>query len=121
MKKLVTCLAVFIAVFSFSSLYAQRDPARAAEMKQKMKTDLKLTDAQSDSISNIQQEFMPKRREIYMDQTLSQDEKKAKMQPINDQANKRIQAVLGDDLFKKYQDWIEKNRPQRMGGGGGSH
>jgi hypothetical protein len=119
MKKLITCIAVVIAVFSVSSVYAQRDPAKAAEMKQKMKTDLKLTDAQSDSISNIQQEFMPKRREIYMDQSLSQDDKKTKMQAINDQANKRIQAVLGDDLFKKYQDWIEKNRPQRMGGGGG--
>jgi hypothetical protein len=35
------------------------------------------------------------------------------------QQNARIQAVLGADLFKKYQDWQQANRPQRMGGGGG--
>jgi len=82
---------------------------------EKMKDDLKLTDVQADSVSAIQQEFMPKRREIFMDQSMSEDDKKTKLQSINDQANKRIQAVLGDDLFKKYQDWWEKNRPQRGG------
>ncbi len=121
MKKMIACLAFVLAVFSVSSLYAQQGDraARAAEMKQKMKDDLKLTDVQADSISAIQQEFMPKRREIFTDQSLSRDDKMTKIQEINDQANKRIQAVLGDDLFKKYQDWVQKNRPQRMGGNGG--
>ncbi|HTS45766.1 MAG TPA: hypothetical protein VMH01_15305 [Puia sp.] len=121
MKKIVTCIAVVIAVFSVSSLYAQQqDPQqRMAAMKQKMKDDLKLTDVQADSITAIQQEFMPKRREIFQDQSLSQDDKRTKLQAVQDQANKRIQAVLGDDLFKKYQDWWQKNRPQRGGGGGG--
>jgi predicted transglutaminase-like cysteine proteinase len=121
MKKIVTCIAVVIAVFSVSSLYAQQqDPQqRMAAMKQKMKDDLKLTDAQADSVAAIQQEFMPKRREIFQDQSLSDDDKRSKLQAVQDQANKRIQAVLGDDLFKKYQDWWQKNRPQRGGGGGG--
>ena len=124
MKKIITGIALVLAVFAVSTVHAQAQPqdreARMAAMKQKMKDDLKLTDVQADSISSIQQEFMPKRREIYMDQSLSQDDKKAKMQTITDQANKRINAVLGDDLFKKYQDWWEKNRPQRGGGGNGN-
>jgi hypothetical protein len=32
--------------------------------------------------------------------------------------NARIQAALGPDLFKKYQDWMTANAPQRGGGGG---
>jgi len=121
MKKVIMAIALIVAVSSVSVVYAQQDPAaRAAEMKQKLKDDLKLTDVQADSVAAIQQEFRPKMREVYMDQSMSQDDKKAKLQGINDQANKRIQAVLGDDLFKKYLDWREKNRPQRGGGGGGN-
>jgi len=35
------------------------------------------------------------------------------MKAITDQADKRIQAVLGDDLFKQYQDWRMKNMQRR--------
>jgi predicted transglutaminase-like cysteine proteinase len=121
MKKIIMAIALIVAVSSVSSVYAQQqDPAaRAAAMKQKMKDDLKLTDVQADSVSAIQQEFRPQMRDVYQDQSMSQDDKKAKLQGINDQMNKRIHAVLGDDLFKKYQDWWQKNRPQRPPGGGG--
>ncbi|PWT78114.1 MAG: hypothetical protein C5B59_02430 [Bacteroidetes bacterium] len=117
MKRIITCAVLLLAVFSFKPVVAQQqDPqARMAAMRQKMKDDLKLTDVQADSVSNIQREFMPKRREVFADQTLSEADKKTKLQSINEEANKRIQAVLGDDLFRKYQDWWEKNRPQRGG------
>ncbi len=88
-------------------------------MRQKMKDDLKLTDVQADSLSAIQQEFQPKIREIFMDPSVSREDKRAKIAPINEARDKRIQAVLGDDLYKKYQDWMEQNRPMRGGGGGG--
>jgi predicted transglutaminase-like cysteine proteinase len=119
MKRIITCLAVVLTLFSVSSLFAQaQDPSsKAAAMKQKMKDDLKLTDLQADSVSAIHQEFRPKMKDIYMDQSLGEDDKKAKLGAINDQANKRIQAVLGDDLYKQYLDWWSKNRPQRGGGG----
>jgi hypothetical protein len=120
MKKFIAGIALIAAVFSISTSYAQqgggmRDPAA---MKQKLKDDLKLTDVQADSVVAINQEFRPKMRDIFMDQTLSQDDKTAKIGVIRDAQNKRVQAVLGDDLFKKYQDWQTKNRPQRGGGGG---
>ena len=56
---------------------------------------------------------MPQLLEIFQDQSLSQDDKKAKMKTITDQADKRIQAALGDDLFKQYQDWRMKNMQRR--------
>ena len=86
---------------------------------QKMKDDLKLTSAQSDSLRAIAADFQPKMREIFMDQSLSQDDRRAKMAPLNEERNKRIKAALGDDMYKKYQDWMEQNAPQRGGGGGG--
>lgn len=121
MKKGIISFVIAIAVLSVSTVHAQQDPAaRQAAMKQKLKDDLKLTDVQADSVSAIQQEFRPQMREIFMDQSMSREDKQAKLQTIQAQADKRIQAVLGDDLFKKYQEWREQNRPQRGRGGGGN-
>jgi hypothetical protein len=118
MKKIIASIAVLIAVFSVSSLYAQQggggrmDPAA---MKQKLKDDLKFTDVQADSVIAIGQEFRPKMREIFQDQSMSDDDRRAKIKDLNDQRNKRIQTVLGPDLFKQYQDWEAKNFPRRGG------
>jgi hypothetical protein len=124
MKKGIISFVIAITVLSVSTVtvYAQQDPAaRQAAMKQKLKDDLKLTDVQADSVSAIQQEFRPQMRDIFMDQSMSREDKQAKIKVIQGEADKRIQAVLGDDLFKKYQEWREKNRPQRGGGGGGGN
>ncbi len=123
MKKIIAGIAVVIAICFVSTSYAQQGGGRMgmdpATMKQKLKDDLKFTDVQADSVVAISQEFRPKMRDIFMDQTLSQDDKRAKVGDLRNLQNKRIQAALGDDLFKKYQDWQEKNRPQRSGGGNG--
>ena len=84
---------------------------------QKMKDDLKLTPVQADSMKAISMDQQSKMRDIFMDQSASREDRMAKMQPIREAANKRIEAVLGADLFKKYQDWEQANRPQRGGGG----
>ena len=115
--------ALIIGLLSFSSTYAQRGDTAAMRQRQeammkKMTDDLKLTPVQVDSLTAIQKEFQPKMRDIFMDQSLSREDKMAKMQPLNDERNKRIQAVLGDDLYKKYQQWMEDNRAQRGMGGG---
>jgi hypothetical protein len=38
------------------------------------------------------------------------------MKVITDQADKRIQPILGDSLFKQYQDWRTKNMQQMRAG-----
>src|SRR5665213_1217317 len=122
MKRIITGAVLMMALFTSFNAVAQKDSsARAAEMKQKLKTDLQLSDIQADSVVAINQEFMPQRREIFQDQSLSSDDKKSKMKDISDQADHRIQSVLGDDLFKKYQDWRMKNMQQRRRGGGGNN
>jgi len=118
LKRMIAPVALIIGMLSFSSTYAQRGDTAAMRQRQeammkKMQEDLKLTPIQTDSLNFIQKEFQPKMREIFMDQSMSREDKMAKMQPLNDERNKRIQAVLGDDLYKKYQQWMEDNRPQR--------
>jgi ABC-type branched-subunit amino acid transport system ATPase component len=104
-------------VTSVNSFAQQTDPAaRQAQMKQKLITDLKMTDVQADSVVAISMSYMPQRRAIFQDQSLSQDDKQAKMKEITDQADKRIQPILGDSLFKQYQDWRTKNMQQMRGG-----
>jgi Spy/CpxP family protein refolding chaperone len=123
-KKLIACATLLIALFSVSSTFAQgggrMDTAamrqRMEARIQKMKDDLKLTPVQADSMKAISMDQQSKMREIFMDQSASREDRMAKMQPIRDAANKRIETVLGADLFKKYQDWEQANRPQRGGG-----
>jgi ABC-type branched-subunit amino acid transport system ATPase component len=120
MKRIIP-VSAFLATALFFSLgsFAQSDPAtRQAEMKQKLITDLKMTPVQADSVVSIGASYMPQRREIFQDQSLSQDEKMTKMKAVTAEADKRIQPVLGDSLFKQYQDWRVKNMQQMRGKSG---
>jgi hypothetical protein len=131
-KKMIVCATLVLALFSYSSTFAQgggggmRDTAAMRQAMEarfaKMKTDLNLTQVQADSLKAINMDLMTKRREMMQDpasQGMSREDRMAKMQPVMDATNARIQAVLGADLYKKYQDWQQANRPQRGGGGGG--
>ena len=123
-KKMIACAALVIALFSVSSAYAQGGGRMdTAAMRQRMeariakaKTDLNLTQVQADSLKAITMEFGAKRRDMFMDpanQGMSREDRMAKMQPLMDAQNARIKAAFGDDLYKKYQDWEQQNRPQR--------
>jgi|SRR5579872_2767821 len=130
-KRLIACGTFVLALFCFSTASAQGGGMRGdtAAMRQamearlaKIKTDLNLTDVQADSVKAIWMEYNGKIRAIFMDpanQGMSREDRMAKIQPLRDEENARLQAALGSDLFKKYQDWMEANRPQRGGGGGG--
>jgi hypothetical protein len=119
MKQILTAgVIAMLALFISSGCFAQQgDPAaRQAQMKQKLMTDLKMTDVQADSVVAISSSYMPQRRAIFQDQSLSQDEKQAKMKVITDEVDKRIHPILGDPLFQQYQDWRTKNMQQMRGG-----
>jgi hypothetical protein len=115
---IVAGIFLMVAMITSVNSYAQQgDPAaRQAQMKQKLMTDLKMTDVQADSVVSISMSYSPQRRAIFQDQSLSQDDKQAKMKVITDQADKRIQPILGDSLFKQYQDWRTKNMQQMRAG-----
>ena len=128
-KKMVACAVLVITFFSVSTsgfaqgggrgmdtaAMRQRTEARIA----KAKTDLNLTQVQADSLKAITMEFGAKRHDLFSDpanQGLSREDRMAKMQPLMDAQNARLQAAFGADLYKKYHDWEEQNRSQRGGG-----
>ena len=126
MKKRFSFLAIALVILSSTSLFAQSPDGQRmdpAAMKQRLIDSAQLTSAQADSVLAIGQEYRPKMRDIFSDQSMSQDDKRAKMAELNEQRNKRLQTALGDDAFKKYQDYEQKMRAQRgrgRGFGGGN-
>lgn len=94
--------------------------ARMKEMwKKQLKDSLQLDDAKADKVIAIQSEFMPQQRSIWMDQSLSQDDKKAKLQEVNNQVKEKLKTVLTDEEIAKYEA-LQRNRMMRRGGGGGN-
>jgi hypothetical protein len=123
MKRYVSaCACMLVGLFICINGFAQsRDTAgHVTQMKQRLMTDLKMTDTQADSVVSINMSFRPQMREIFQDQSLSQDEKKTRMKAITEEADKRIQPVLGDPLFKEYQDWRMKNMQEMRAGKSGN-
>jgi hypothetical protein len=116
------CAFVLVALVTSSFSFAQTgtqmgdQATHAAQMKQKLVSELKMTDMQADSVVAINMSYKPQMRDIFQDQSLSQDEKKSRMRAITEQADKRIQPILGDSLFRQYQDWRMKNMQQMKSG-----
>jgi hypothetical protein len=122
MKKLLIIAA--IATFSASTTInaqegRQFDPAAMKErQKTKLKEDLKLTDAQADSVVTIQFESMGKLRGL---RGMDQETRLTKIKEVNDANKARLQSALGDDkLVEKvlaYQEEQRKQRAERMRSG----
>jgi hypothetical protein len=124
MKRIISTGAIVLAVLftTVSTGFAQSDPAaRQAQMKQKLMTDLKMSEVQADSVVSINASYRPQMRDIFQNQSLSQDDKKAQMKAITDQADKRIQPVLGDSLYNQYKEWRKENMMQMRGGKPGNN
>jgi len=120
MKKLVFCMAVALSVFSVSS-FAQ--PGGGADrMKQMLKDSLQLGDVQIDSVMAVRQQFTPQMREIFMDQSLTPEEKRAKLAALTVQVRARYKAFLTDEQIEKLETLQQRMRGQmRRGSGGGGN
>src|SRR5579872_5101937 len=81
-------MALLTSVFSFAQSSTgtgsqMGDQAtHAAQMKQKLMSELKMTEMQADSVVAINMSYRPQMRDIFQDQSLSQDEKKSRMKAV---------------------------------------
>lgn len=117
MKKTLTLL---VLLFSFVVSGISQPPGRdfnPAAMKERQKAqliqDLKLTDAQADSVATIQMELMPKLRGM---RGLQPEERMAKMKELNDAFKARLTTALSNntELVKKVMDYREEKMKERM-------
>jgi hypothetical protein len=122
MKKVFVLLVILMSA-SGSVLMAQgggnMDPAamRERQLQQLKASDLKLTDAQADSVVSIN---MESRQQMRGFRDLSDDQRAAKMKEMNDMRLKRWTSALKDEaLAKKVAEFYEKQRAARANGGGG--
>jgi len=83
---------------------------------ERMTEELKLTDEQKPKVKAVLEDSQKQRQELRGDSSLSQEDRRGKMQGIMDKENKKLKDILTADQFTKY----EKIRAEmRQGGRGG--
>lgn len=121
MKKILALLVITLSVYSLANAQGgggQRGERFREAMKQRLKDSLQLSDTKADSVIAVLQEFQPKQREIFMDQSLSQDDKMTKIKDLNTQRKEKLKTVLTDDQITKYEAMEQRIREQMRQGGG---
>jgi Spy/CpxP family protein refolding chaperone len=77
-----------------------------------MVEELNLTDDQKPKVKTIMDAQTQKMRDVREDDSLSQDDKRAKMKAIHEDTATQLQAVLTPDQFAKWQK-ISQRMPRR--------
>jgi hypothetical protein len=123
MKKLFFLVVLFTMVYSTKVVAQQngdRDPAAMMQrMKERIKPSLiektKLTDAQADKVIEINFSNQRKRRDIRMDQTLTDEERTKKNAELLEAQNASLKAIpLTDDQVKDVNTFFEEMRKEQM-------
>lgn len=134
MKKLFFLAAIVAALMTTTSASAQGgngggDPQQFRQrMIERTKPQLvektKITDEQASKVLDIYFETLAKRREIRMDNSLSDDDKAKKVAAIDEELAKKYKAIpLTDEQVKAVQSYFEemrKNMPNRRINGQGN-
>ncbi len=109
MKKL---FPVFIALFTLLSfsVSAQKANNYKLAIKQQLKDSLHFTDKQIDSIVVVQQEFMPKIKEIRQNTAIDMREKKTQITALKKQMVARLNGFLSNEEISQLQNLEQKMR-----------
>lgn len=130
MKKLFFLAALFTALIATTSASAQGGPGSdPQQFRQRMMERMKpmliekthLSDVEAEKVLDIYATTMPQRREIRMDGTMSDDDKKKKIDGLNEEMSKKYKAIPLTDEQVKSVDEFFKNMPNRRNGQGGNN
>lgn len=115
MKKFFALIIIATAFIGFSASAQKPAGGRMALSKQELMDSLKVTDAVADSVIAIRTESMTQMRSIMTDQSLSQDQKREKIQPLRQDMKTKLKKFLTDDQLQKMQQ-MDMEKRQQMGG-----
>ena len=134
MKKLFFLAALFTALIATTSASAQGGPGGDPQqyrqrMVERVKPMLvektKISDAEADKVLDVYFGTMQQRREIRMDNSMSEDDKKKKIEALDQDAAKKYKAIpLTDEQVKSvtaFFDDMRKNMQNRRNGQGGGN
>ena len=123
MKKiLLTLLIVALgATASFSQTFGiggvhrgGTSPIMKQRMKDKLKSELKLTDDQANSVTVIQQDYELKARAVKIDTKTSDKEKAALLVPIEEERKEALKKILSDEQMNKLDEFIRNGNTRRQ-------
>lgn len=129
MKKRFLLALLMATLFATTSVSAQGGPGGDPQqfrqrMIERVKPQLlektKISDAEADKVLDIYLAAQPQRREIRMDQAMSDEDKAKKMAAIDEDATKKYKAIpLKDEQVKAVNEFFEdmrKNMQNRRNG-----
>ena len=122
MKKLITVVCamfVFVAISNAQTTEA-KVPATKEEkqkMKEKQEADLaaafkeiELTDEQVQQVKEVMTATNQKNKEIRMEASLTDEDKKTKINANNDEKNAKIKEIIGAEKYKQFNEIKKKQK-----------
>jgi len=80
------------------------------QQMQRYTEQLALTDDQKPKVEAVLKASSKKRQEITSDTSLDRQQIREKMQPVMEEQNKKMKAILTDDQYKKYQEMNQRGK-----------
>lgn len=130
MKKvfLIACsLFVFAAIGNAQQAQTTEAKAPTKEEREKMKQkqeeelaaafkEIGLTEEQVKQVKAVMQESNDKNKALRSDNSISDDDKKAKMKENNDAKNARLKEIMGEEKYKQFNAIRKKQRDAAQAG-----
>ncbi len=124
-KGLMILTIMFAAVITANAQFQQRTVEERVKMVHtKIDSAFKLGDTKMANVDSIFANYYRSQDKLREEMMNGGDRQamREKMQPLMDDRDGKLKAVLGDDNFKVWKEQIEPSmRPQRRGGGGGGN
>ncbi|HWC52852.1 MAG TPA: hypothetical protein VG676_04630 [Chitinophagaceae bacterium] len=124
-KAIMLLTVMFAAIITANAQFQQRTVEERVKMVHtKIDSAFKLGDKKMADVDSIFSNFYRSQDKVRQDMMSGGDRPdfqamREKMQPLTDERDNKLKAVLGDDNFKIWKEQIEPSmRPQRRGGGG---
>ena len=103
MKKALALILIVSAFFTVSAS-AQGGKKGMGLSKQTLMDSLKISSEAADSVIAIRQASMSQMKTISSDQSLSKEDKKAKLKPLKQETQTRLKKFLSDDQIAKLRE-----------------
>jgi len=103
MKKIILSVCCLLVTVSFA--FSQRAAERKAQITNGLMQEVGLSDFQVQSVLQIVSEFKSKSKEVKSDSTLSEVDKKMKLQDLNKGKKDKLESTFGKETAQKIEDF----------------